>query len=52
MRFKGIIHSVLGPRIDHRKVRQVDQNGPNGKTPGFDPGSPDDPGLDASCLAA
>ena len=28
----------LGPMIDLRKVRQVDQNGPNGKTPGFDPG--------------
>ena len=33
-----LLRGRLGPRIDLRKVRQVDQNGPNGKTPGFDPG--------------
>ena len=35
---KKLLRGRLGPRIDLRKVRQVDQNGPNGKTPGFDPG--------------
>ena len=33
-----LLRGRLGPIIDLRKVRQVDQNGPNGKTPGFDPG--------------
>ena len=33
-----LLRGHLGPMIDLRKVRQVDQNGPNGKTPGFDPG--------------
>ena len=33
-----LLRGRLGPMIDLRKVRQVDQNGQNGKTPGFDPG--------------
>ena len=33
-----LLRGRLGPKIDLRKVRQVDQNGANGKTPGSDPG--------------
>ena len=33
-----LLRGRLGPRIDLRKVRQVDQNGQNGKTSASDPG--------------